>query len=511
VSGRKTAAIILLISVLLMTGCSSDKYESSDKIGRPLNLTAPIKGNWRVASCINEADDAENLRSVEDTAIGSVLKFSHDKIVFGNNQFENISYKIKRVRADEYFLHKNHEVRNKMSFSDGEIFVITVYSEDKFLYEFIKDSRGKVLLNMDEKYYILERMDDEGLEAAGQDEGISVASVSQVQEEEDIETRSGLLLGVREPAGGNNETGEYRYVTYWIAYVDDMIRPVLYASDIYLPRMNGFWKVKMEKRPGSGGYEDAIVASKVSGKGGEFVLEPLYDVSGKSEAKLKRTIQYVGNDYICVENTIVEDRGDGNEKVYKKTLRTLPVDNLDRADDGIKISDLVGENAAIAVEDAVKETLRNLSGRTIEIENINEQEQNFSLFRKTGHWFFKGRLNYVMDGQNSYTDFNINVLPPSNMVAYDTLHIPWTYLKDKIPEASDIYTSPNRDIAVVLTGDEILVFEIGRGNTLEGLLTTISLSRGSSVIMAEWATGDYVLNWEKSFIKNNDAKQYFKN
>ncbi len=504
---RKITAIIILILVFIMTGCTSDKSESSDMIGRPLNVTAPIEGSWRIRSCVNGISEAETAKSIEDTNVGNVLMFSHDKIVFGDDQFDNISYKIKRVKADEYFLHKSQGVFTKVSLQGGELFVITVYSQDKFLYELIKDSQGKILLNIDEKYYCLEKIDDEVFEAFIKNEDMAVANVSNSFEEENNQTQSGLLLAIREPSGKLNGIDEFRYVTYWIAIVDDVIRPVMYASDIYLPRMDGFWKLKMEKRPGTQGYEDIIVAWRISNKGSEPAPKLLYDSSSLVETTLKKTIQYVGNDYICVENTIVKNQGDEKEKVYKKTLRTLPVDNLDRVD-GIKISDLVGENAAIAVDDAVKETLRNLAGRRIEIENINEQEQNFSLFRKTGHWFFKGRLNYVLDGLNSYTDFNINVIPPSDMVAYDTLHIPWTYVKDKIPEASDIYTSPNNDIAVILTGDEILVYEIGRANSLSKLLTSISLSRGSSVIMAEWATGDYVMNWEKSFIKNNDTKQY---
>lgn len=504
------AAILILMFVFVMAGCSSVKSESADMIGRPLNITTPIEGSWRIGSCINGISDDENAMSIEDTVAGNVLQFSPDKMAFGSNEFENISYKIKRVKADEYFLHKNQEVYAKMSLKGGELFVITVYSQDKFLYEFIKDSQGKILLNMDERYYLLESIDDDVFNAAKQDERTAVASISRFFEEEDSQTQSGLLLAVREPSGKVNGSDEYKYVTYWIAFVDDAIRPVLYADDIYLPRMDGFWKLKMEKRPLDFGYEDIIVAWRVPKRDSELIPKFFNDASVPVETTLKRTIQYVGNDYICVENTIAENQGGGSEKVYKKTLRTLPVDNLDKID-GIKISDLVGANAAIAVEDAVKETLRNLGGRKIEIENISEQEQNFSLYRKTGHWFFKGRLNYVMDGQNSYTDFNINAIPPSDMVAYDTLHIPWTYVKDTIPEASDIYTSPNNDIAVVLTGDEILVYEIGSENTLSNILTSMPLSRGSSVIMAEWATGDYVMNWEKSFIKNNDTKQYSKN
>lgn len=471
--------------------------ESSNKIGRPLNNTAPIEGSWRIRGCLDEVNETENIEGIEDSIVGNVLLFSEDKIVFGSKQFENTSYKIKRVNANEYFLHKNQGVLAKMSLQGGELFIITTYSQDKFLYEFVKDAQGKILLNSDERYYCLERIEEEAFEAHGVDEDMLTANVSDITVEERNQTQSGLLLAVREPSDKLKGSEEYKYVTYWISTVDDVIRPVLYADDIYLPRMDGFWKLKMDKRPVAQGVEDTIIAFRVSNNNGEPEAELLRGITESAETKLRQTIQYVGNDYVCVENEIG----------YKRTLRTLPVDNLDRLD-GIKISDLVGENATIAVEDAVKENLRDLVGRKIELEDINKQEQNFSLFRKTGHWFFKGRLNYVADGQNSYTDFNINIIPPSDMVAYDTLQIPWTYVKDKIPEASDIYTSPNKDIAVILTDNEILVHEIDNEALLSKPLTTVILPTGSSVIMAEWATGDYVMNWEKSFVKNNDTKQY---
>ena len=109
------------------------------------------------------------------------------------------------------------------------------------------------------------------------------------------------------------------------------------------------------------------------------------------------------------------------------------------------------------------------------------------------------------EGQLPHIDFNLNLIPPSNMVAYDLLHIPWKEVKDKLPHALDIYTSPNKDIALVVTQSELIIYAIEDNRLAKEPLAKYILQEGSSIIMAEWALGDYVPRWERSFIKNNET------
>ena len=57
-------------------------------------------------------------------------------------------------------------------------------------------------------------------------------------------------------------------------------------------------------------------------------------------------------------------------------------------------------------------------------------------------------------------DYDINLIPPARLVFYDMLSIPWTVIKDKVPGASDAFTSPNGDYAIVVTGSWVLVYTI---------------------------------------------------
>lgn len=312
---------------------------------------------------------------------------------------------------------------------------------------------------------------------------------------------------MRTPAKTGDGIGDYEYKTYWISAIDRMFQPVLSAGDIYLPRMNGFWKMKTEKRMGTEGTEDILTAFMVPKLDEKLsVLFSSENYSKRVETKLRSAVVYVGNDYVCVENTVLSAGQTTTSSAFVKTLRTLPVDNLENIE-GIKISDLAGENGSIAMDSAVTDLIKGAGYNSIIGLDETSLQESFALYRKTGHWFFKGRLNLMAEGQPSYMDFSLNLIPPSNMVAYDILQVPWTEIKDRVPQAIDVYTSPNQDIAIVLTRNSILLYPIEGKSLASQASLKLALTEGSSVIMAEWAVGDYVQSWERSFVKNNETRQ----
>ena len=99
-------------------------------------------------------------------------------------------------------------------------------------------------------------------------------------------------------------------------------------------------------------------------------------------------------------------------------------------------------------------------------------------------------------------EFDIKLLPPANLVFYDALYPGWQSIKDRVPNALDAFTSPNKDIAVVKTKSKLYIFGIN-GEQLNSIpLGEIALDEGTTIIMAEWATGFYVDDWEKNFLTN---------
>ena len=502
--GKGILLFTAIFLLALMPGCSATSPDNADRIGRPLNKAAPLEGTWKLDRCLNIENSAKNSKKTGDPRIGEEVGFSLDTMSFAGSYFTNVSYKIKRVNINEYFLHKNQGVLENLNLKGNEILAITAYSSDKFLYEFFKDSDGMIVVNIDEQYYCMKKISDsfsgdgdvisESMKRAGNDEAII----------EDQLLRSGLLLGVRIPVKTEDGMGDYTYGTYWISSINRTLQPVLYAKDIYLPRMDGFWRLQIEKRLVAEGIEDFLYASMVSKSGAKPLGRTAENTSERVETKLRKAVVYVGNDYVCVENMAYYRQNGSTDTGFKKTLRTLPVDNLSNIE-GIKISDLTGENGTMAMESAVAELLKESGSNGIRSIDGDTQEENFALFRKTGHWFFKGRLNLDGEDQLPYMDFNLNLIPPADMVAYDMLQVPWTEMKDKLPQALDIFTSPEKDLAVILTQNEILLYAIENKTLSDVPQAKLRLVEGSSIIMAEWAVGEYVPSWEKSFVKNNET------
>lgn len=72
----------------------------------------------------------------------------------------------------------------------------------------------------------------------------------------------------------------------------------------------------------------------------------------------------------------------------------------------------------------------------------------------------------------------------------------------KVPEAIDAFTSPNDDIIVILTHNNILVYLIDEGEIADIPVAKIKLKTAERVVMAEWAIGRYPVLWEEEFLKN---------
>ena len=216
---------------------------------------------------------------------------------------------------------------------------------------------------------------------------------------------------------------------------------------------------------------------------------------GGKEGYIRRRIRYIGNDYLSIEETVKQIPISGGGAREESRLYTVAVDGLPglRA---VTISDLAGDGAVRAMEQGKINLLQQLG-----LEQTGPvDEENFSLARKMGYWIFNGRLSYPKDGVFVTADYNVDVIAPSHVVFYNKLNIPWPRVKNYIPGAVDIFTSPDRDLALVVTNNEILVYGMFQDNLSGQPLERIPLKEGEEVIMAEWALGQYyVENWAMTF------------
>ena len=87
------------------------------------------------------------------------------------------------------------------------------------------------------------------------------------------------------------------------------------------------------------------------------------------------------------------------------------------------------------------------------------------------------------------------------IVNYDELSVSWSSIKANIPEAIDAFTAPNNDMALIVTKNQIYVYAIVNSKLGDKPIKKISIEEGETVVMAEWATADFVSKWEKSYTR----------
>ncbi|NLX91477.1 MAG: hypothetical protein GXZ07_07800 [Firmicutes bacterium] len=492
---RKTFCLIVLLLLFgsAAGGCIGQNADFTLRIVPPQNPHLPLQGTWEIVSVLKEG--TPNNRELAEQWVGKTLHFGDKNILLGGYFLPEFRCQVKRVQAEAYILYQQQVFPDGFRFQNAEIEVITLSDDHLFLCEFVREGGGELLLILFNNSYLVRKISDDvdetvftSVSAAGFDIGSLAEPGSKF---------TGVLLGLRSPNPDQNNRQNDHYRTLWLALEDRKLAPVLETEGIIFPRRRGFYRLEVAAKSWGEKGEDFLIAVDMSEEEWKDDLELSPDPllrEGK-EGYIHRRIRYIGNDYLSVEETVKQipiSRGGAREE---SRLYTVAVDGLPglRA---IKISDLAGDGALRAMEQGKINLLRQLG-----LEQTGPvDEENFCLARKMGYWIFNGRLSYPKDGVFVTADYNVDVIAPSHVVFYNKLNIPWPRVKNYIPAALDIFTSPNRDLALVVTNNEILVYGMFQDNLSGRPLERISLKEGEEVIMAEWALGQYyVENWAMTF------------
>lgn len=480
---KKHRLLILLLFVMVLAGCAGSPGASAGKIIPPSVQSCPLEGKWAIRQELSGNVEAGAIVHESDA------QFTVGAAIFNGQVWENPSYKIKRVKAADYLLTKYIAITGISIPAGREVDIITVYTAGNFFGEFMKIDDGSMVSFVQNKAFLLEKVADRAdgsLAEAGPQAPALRADGKQ-------ET-SGVLVGVRIPEGSG-----YTYQTLWVAADQQQLRSLLAAGHVFFPRTSGFWELKVQDTTVAGQSANILTARDISTK--TLPAQPMVVQSMETPLAQKqpeallaaspagRSIMYIGNDYVAIEK----------ESAGLKRLQVLPVDKL-AAPAGIKISDLLGDKGLNAYRNAREQAAASLARNGIFEPGTDEFAENFGLTRKNGHWYLVGRINYQSGDTPDYTDFNLNIIPPDNLVFYDTLALSWQHIKDRVPDAVDAFTSPHKNIALIKTRNKLFIYAVAAERLAGKPLAELELPEGAAVIMAEWATGAYVDSWEKAFL-----------
>jgi len=492
------AGCIIFIFILLFTGCQMESLNSVQTIIPPVNDVIPIQGTWEIRDyrSISDLQEGDEIVSGAKKLLGKMALFTHDWAMVAGESTTEVQYQIRRVNAGDYFLfHHNMDAR-ELDIQNEDIEIISITSGGVLFFDIIRISDSKAIIYMDKCLFLLEKISD-GIEEAHDENWMDPGEDEDDQHVGDRIIRSGVFLGLRSTlSSGDDEDGygsRSSYRTIWISSYNRKIESVLETSNLFIPRRSGFWKLDVGTRIIGGFLQDQIILSPV-----DSINTSVPDKAEQSRPligmNIKKNILFVSDDYIAIEYSETP----GDEIKEPDRYRVLPLDDAN-SQKGIKISNIADEGMEDIFYKSAQSYLisksRKISGDLRDV----AREDNFTVARRNGHWILKGRLD--IDGSGE--DFNIGLMPEGKLLNYDKLHVTWDEIKERIPMALDAYTSPAEDILIVVTGNFIMVYPIEEGQIAEKPIRKIGIRKGETVIMAEWATGDYVSRWEKSFNQIN--------
>jgi len=489
---EKCIVMLMILCMFFLEGCSGIQLDTSNKILAPKNKEVPIKGTWNIERYTTVGKATLTTEEV-NKLLHKTAEFDISYASFGDEICNNAEYKMKNIDAKNYFSHTHNIDLSILGLNVKDVEVISVTSSEKLFYDFIKINEKQLLVYMDSTFFYLTKISDK-VDVA-QKKGQIQDSEEQNKTKKENGTalkQSGVLLGLRRDIRENQEGLSYR--TLWISAADCNIDPVKEIENLLVPRKTGFWIAGVNRFINEGYTNDVIFSYPIEGN---KKLEEL-KLQGSMPGNSFRKILFVGNEYVSTEYSFMNSNG---TKGIANKLQVLPLDKINDSK-GISISDVSGEDGKTALITAGK-TLLSSQQNNDDFEAA-PSEESFGVFRRNGHWAIKGRINRIDPISDAFLDFNVNIMPPSKMVNYDSLHISWKEIKEKVPDAIDAYTSPNKDIALVVCKDIIFVYNIQGKKIGDRPLKKISIEQGETVVMAEWSTGDYVERWRK--IVNSKGK-----
>lgn len=476
---RLIVLILIIINAFIFTACGTFNL----KVANPTTKTL-IEGQWRIekVKMLNISEE------IEDSVDGTIVSFSNQEVLLLGKVYENISYKAKVVNKDAYLYDVMGYIPENINTANEEITVLTISSNNTFIKDimFIEE---KVYLIEDSRLYELVQIDKDPLESAHN-------SISHINDDSYYKMDSGVLLGLR----SQDEEAGNKYRTLWISNEKGELK-IEELPYLLLPRKNGFFKVTNKREYNEENYfKDIIVFQDMNGKSIEFHNDILM-ASSEEKFNIDRGITFIGNEFMSTRTyKYNEESSEEILSTYVLDLNTLGFNKpipLGTLTDNTEMSNVIlsSDRSSIFKNDDI------------------DTFTNFAIKRKQGRWSFytlsqekdynkRGKKKEHVSNEEDVNNFETNhekidiTLRVSEKIArHDEIFIPWQGIQKQVPSAVDAISSPNRNLAVIKTKSKLYIYKIVNNNLDKDSEIVVTLEGKESIVMAEWAEGDYVGYW----------------
>ena len=462
------AAVLLM--VVCLSGCKIKLAEISASVMAPVKVTTPLEGQYR----FKNVQHLEEGKFVDDTGFRTfTAEFTQESARIGLERVETPQYLAKLVSTYEYFVEKFRTNPNRFEIKDDKMEVIRITSEGQSFYEVFRMNEDEIGIVKGNHLITLVKTEftPEGLGPFV--DGKANQLENELLEDQDYEPIAGVLLGLR---GQRNEvTEESSYRTLWITN-DGEIQEVYEIDNILFPRKE-FWKMEVVKEAGKERLEIYAITGTPSNVKEEIVYHyPAEYVD----------VEFVGNNYLSIL-TSDEDSYDRSEMTEGMTIG---VDGYNEYTP-VPIETFYGAAGKQAFVSSLIQATNETEEALVANPETEEFIDSFILRRHHGNWMLESSFQV---GDESIT-VPIALRADINLVTYDELTIPWSKVRERVPQALDAFNAPGNSFMLVRTPKYLLMYRIIKGELAEEPLQAIEIKEEEEIIMAEWARGEFVKRW----------------
>jgi hypothetical protein len=287
--------------------------------------------------------------------------------------------------------------------------------------------------------------------------------------------RSGLLLGLRLDHS-NEGSGSYStYRTVYFAPQDGELQKMAEGTGLLVPYGMEFWKLDTQTLGDGSGASVLLIARRADQP---FPDQPKPEVV----PVVREKVLFAGNRYIALE-----------QKVAGKTETDYPWVKELKQLQGTRNPKLIGTanepHVSLLIAAEQQATIYSQEGPAAK---DARKIENWTVARESGKWSVKEAVS------NPTGAFAFDVLanvPEERIVNYDQLSVAWDKIKSVQPAARDAFSSPILDMAAIVTDRNVVVYSYAKEELGEVTLTE-PLQPGEVIVMAQWATNDYVEAWK---------------
>lgn len=367
------------------------------------------------------------------------MYISEKFVYFEKTGTSNPKFKFRQVNFKNYLLY-NGVITDKISIDSDEVIVVSIRDERNFYKEFIVLDKNKIATIHNKKYYIFEKISD------NVDENL----IGELNLNENFKNSkdTSFLIGVKSVG-----TKDIDYETFLIRKNGDEKPTVNKIEGLLVNNKNKFFLVN-------------AIGDNI------YMTNDYINNSNKVNFDVKNsTINFLSKNYISLESY--------NAETNKKNYSIYKIGELSD-ENQMSIKDIAGDKG----EKAYFNNIRKLGYSS---ENINIYDmKNFGVKRNNFNWIFKGILsNYSRDNFVS-SEIDLDLIPNVDIFSNKSSKISKLKVKEKVQNVLDYFVSPDESMIVILTADDISMYEIKNQEIGTLPIFTTSLKSRREVVTFQW-------------------------